>query len=94
MQYRKIHARQTADFLAFLLGDVAALEKEIDEAKIALCLRQDFSPAQLFDVFDHKKIGYFTQRNAAVILDELGFEPNEEELDIFFKRYDQREKTG
>jgi Ca2+-binding EF-hand superfamily protein len=77
------------DELVRTMREQMSLEKELETAKINLSQKPDFNLFDAFRIFDVDSRGFVTHTDLKYGLNDIGVFPSNEELDLFFKRYDK-----
>lgn len=77
------------DELVRALREYINLERELENAKIALVQTPDFNVFDAFRIFDMDSRGWISHSDLKIGLNEIGICPDHEELALFFKRYDK-----
>jgi Ca2+-binding EF-hand superfamily protein len=70
------------------LRDFISLERELEASKTALTLKPDFNLHDAFTIFDSSRSGLLSHSDIREGLNAIGVFPTSEEVDLFFKRYD------
>jgi len=65
------------------------LEKNLENAKIGLAMKLDFNLFDAFKIFDQYGHGYLSRTDLKIGLADIGIIASYDEIDLFFKRYDQ-----
>lgn len=82
-----LHLREE-DELVNGLRDFISLERELEASKTALTLKPDFNLHDAFTIFDGSRSGLLSHSDIREGLNAIGVFPTSEEVDLFFKRYD------
>lgn len=61
----------------------------MENAKISLIQKPDFNVFDAFRIFDIDSRGWISHSDLKLGLNEIGVYPSNEELDLYFKRYDK-----
>jgi hypothetical protein len=77
------------DDLVAALCEYASLGKDLEAAKIALCLKPDMNIKDAFKIFDCDSDGVITVSEFREGLASIGLYPTSEETDLWFMRYDR-----
>ena len=65
------------------------MERDLENSKINLTKTPDFNLFDAFRIFDMDSRGWITLTDLKIGLNEIGVYPDQEELALFFKRYDK-----
>ena len=65
------------------------MERDLENSKINLTKTPDFNLFDAFRIFDIDSRGWITLTDLKIGLNEIGVYPDQEELALFFKRYDK-----
>lgn len=77
------------DELVRALREQISLERELENAKIALIQAPDFNVFDAFRIFDVDSRGWISLTDLKLGLQDIGIYPSIEELELYFKRYDK-----
>lgn len=77
------------DELVRSLREQISLERELENAKIALIQAPDFNLFDAFRIFDIDSRGWISLTDLKIGLNEIGIYPSIEELELYIKRYDK-----
>lgn len=83
----KLHVKDE-DELICALKDLVNLEKELDSRKVNIVLKTDFNLPDSFSIFDDNRDGVLSPNEIRDGLAAIGVFPTSEQVDLFFKRYD------
>ena len=75
--------------LAKALKKQIDFEREIEEVRQALALKNDFNLLDAFRFIDRKARGFISRIELEIALNDLGIYPKLDELKLFFERYDR-----
>jgi hypothetical protein len=76
------------DQLVDSLKQQIAIERELEQAKQYLVDRADFNLFDAFRIFDFDNRGFITKVDLKLGLNDLNLYPTQEDMDLFFARYD------
>lgn len=65
------------------------MEKDLENVKIELALKEDFNLIDAFGLFDHLGKGYVSPTELRDGLMDLGFRPSLDEMHLLFSRFNK-----
>lgn len=81
------------DQLVDSLKQQISIERDLESAKAALVDRPDFNLFDAFRIFDFDNRGYITRVDLKLGLNDLGLFPTQEDIELFFARYDTNQDS-